>query len=188
MARVSEKISCPFVWPHQVPRTGAPATASARLGTGPRAPSSTMPWRRTNARAAWEVTLEILPEAPHEANLGKTKRAVSGGADLVVCLRVRRELTTTPGAPPLLRRRHQRSANTETPSLRRNEPSLEVRHAVTAAALGLRANRQLGEADRAPGSILGEEDGERFPRVAGKEPIDLLAVLSFGTLGPKRVT
>jgi len=61
-------------------------------------------------------------------------------------------------------------------------------HAVAAAALGVRANRQLGETDRAPCSVLGEEDGERFPRVADEEPIDLLAVLSLGTLGPEGVT
>jgi len=52
----------------------------------------------------------------------------------------------------------------------------------------VRANRQLGETDRAPGSVLGEEDGERFPRVAAEEPIDLLAVVSLGTLGPEGVT
>jgi hypothetical protein len=52
----------------------------------------------------------------------------------------------------------------------------------------VRANRQLGETDRAPCSVLGKEDGERFPRVAAEEPIDLLAVLSLGTLGPEGVT
>ena len=140
------------------------------------------------ALSGGSFTLQLLPEAPHEANLGKTKGAVSGAADLVVRLRVRRKLATTSGAPPLLRRRDQRAANTATPSLRCDEPSLEVRHAVAATALGVRANRQLGETDRTGCSILGEEDGERYPRVAGEEPIDLLAVLSFGTLGPEGVT
>ena len=134
------------------------------------------------------LTLQILPEAPHEADLGKSKRAVSGGADLVPCVRVRRKLTATPGASPLLRRHDQRPADTAAPSLRRDEPSLEVRHAVTAAAVGVGANRQLGETDRAPRSNLGEEDGERLPRIPDKEPIDLRTVLGLGTLGPERVT
>ena len=54
-ARVSQKISFPLAWPHQLPRMRPPTTASARFGTGPRALSRTMPFRLTNESAERRV-------------------------------------------------------------------------------------------------------------------------------------
>src|SRR5438874_11084918 len=45
---------------HQLPRTGFPAIASARLGTARRADSSTMPFSFTKARACFGLTASIL--------------------------------------------------------------------------------------------------------------------------------
>src|SRR6266581_7418650 len=45
-------MSFPRGWPHQLPRIGPPTTASARLGTGPRADCRTMPCFSTNASAS----------------------------------------------------------------------------------------------------------------------------------------
>jgi len=43
IASAARKISFPFGWPHQLPRTGPPTIASARFGTGPRAAWRTIP-------------------------------------------------------------------------------------------------------------------------------------------------
>src|SRR6266702_4183008 len=45
-------MSLPRGWPHQLPRIGPPATASARLGTDPRADCRTIPCLSTNAGAS----------------------------------------------------------------------------------------------------------------------------------------
>jgi hypothetical protein len=42
------KMALPLGCAHQLPMIGWPATASATLGTGPRAEASTTPWRSTN--------------------------------------------------------------------------------------------------------------------------------------------
>src|SRR5438128_2659501 len=131
------------------------------------------------------VPLQILPEAPHKTDLDEPERAVGSGTDLVVWLRVRRKLTTALRTSPLLRRHDQRPADAAATSLRHDEPSLEVRYTVAPAALGVPANRELGESDRAPCAILSEEDCERLPPVARKEAVDVFTVLGFGALGPK---
>jgi len=113
---------------------------------------------------------------------------VGGGADLILWLRVRRELRTALRAAPLLCRGDERSTDPTATGLWHDEPSLEIRDTVAEAALGIRTNGEFSEADRKSRSILGQEDSERFPRVAGEEPLDLLAVLGFGTLGPESVT
>jgi hypothetical protein len=51
IARVQAKIVFPLGCPHQLPRIGLPAIVSARLGTGPRADSKTIPHFSTKARA-----------------------------------------------------------------------------------------------------------------------------------------
>jgi len=112
---------------------------------------------------------------------------VGGGADLVVWLRVRRELATTLRAAPLLCRGDQRSADPTATGLWHDEPSLEIRDTVAEATFGVRTNGEFGEAHRTSRSIVGQEDSERFPRVAGEETLDLLVVLGFGTLGPESV-
>src|SRR5437867_1149611 len=132
-----------------------------------------------------ESPLQILPEAPHKTDLDEPERAVGGGTDLVVRLRVRRKFTAALRMSPLLRRHDQRPADAAATSLRHDEPSLEVRYTVAPAALGVPANRELGESDRAPCAILSEEDCERLPRVARKEAVDVFTVLGFGALGPK---
>jgi hypothetical protein len=53
--RVAAKMSCPLGCPHQFPRMRSPATASARLGTGPRALSRTIPCKSTKAMASFGV-------------------------------------------------------------------------------------------------------------------------------------
>jgi len=131
--------------------------------------------------------LQVFPEASDETDLDKTERPVGGGADLVVWLRVRRELTAALRAPPLLRRGDKRSADTVATSLWHDEPSLEVRDPIAVATLSVRANRQLGEADRTSCPVLGEEDGERFPGIAAKEPVDRLTVVGLGAFGPEGV-
>src|SRR5262249_46048428 len=45
----ARKISEPRLWPHQLPRMGPPATASATLGTGPFADARTTPCCATKA-------------------------------------------------------------------------------------------------------------------------------------------
>ena len=112
---------------------------------------------------------------------------MGGGAELVVWLRVRRELATALRAAPLLRRGDQRSADPAATGLWLDEPSLEIRDTVAEAALSVRSNGEFGEADRTSCSIPGQEDSERFPRVAGEETLDLLPMLGFGTLGPESV-
>ena len=59
MLLVSENIWCRFGWLRQLPRMGSPATASAKLGTTPRAPSRTTPWWWTNAKASVGVMLGV---------------------------------------------------------------------------------------------------------------------------------
>src|SRR3989475_11415263 len=54
-ARVRQKISFPLAWAHHLPRIRPPTTASARVGTGPRALSGTMPFRLTNESAERRV-------------------------------------------------------------------------------------------------------------------------------------
>src|SRR5207253_10481618 len=134
---------------------------------------------------AMRMALQLLPEAPHETYLGETDCAVSDCAHVVVRFRVRRKLTTALRAPPLFRRGDQRSADTEAASSRHDEPPLEVGHTVAAAALGLCANRQLCEADRPSCAVLGEDNSERFLRLACKESVDLLTVLGFGAFRPE---
>src|SRR5207244_12595416 len=104
---------------------------------------------------------------------------VGGRADLVVWLRVRSKLAAPLRASPLLGRRDQRPADTTAAGLGHNEPSLKVGHPIAAAALGVRSNRQFGKSDGASCPVLGEQDGERLPQVAGKEPLNLLTVLAF---------
>src|SRR5438309_9369896 len=134
------------------------------------------------------VELQVLAEARTYTSFAETERAVAGGADLVVWLRIRRKLTTALRASPLFRRGDQRPADTLAASLRHDEPSLEVGHAVAAAALGVRANGELRETDRTSCVVLGEKHGERLPRFAGEELGDVVAVLGVGTLGPERAT
>src|SRR2546421_2268149 len=93
---------------------------------------------RRSAPAA--STLQAFPEAADETDLHETERPVGGGADVVVRLRVRGELTAPLRATPVLRRRDQRSADTMATSLGSDEPPLEVRDAIAVATLGVRAN------------------------------------------------
>src|SRR5947207_4787912 len=79
------------------------------------------------------LTLQVFPEASDETGLEKADRPVGGGADLVVWLRVRRELTAALRAAPVLRRRDQRSADAVATSLWGDEPPLEVRDPITVA-------------------------------------------------------
>src|SRR2546430_15311348 len=120
--------------------------------------------------------LQVFPEASDETDLDKTERPVGGGADLVVWLRVRRELTAALRAPPLLRRGDKRSADNVATSLWHDEPSLEVRAPIAVAILSVRANRQLGQPLRQSCSILLEEHGERFTVIAAQVPVDRLMV------------
>ena len=73
-------------------------------------------------------------------------------------------------------------------SLRHDEPSLEIRYAVGAAAFGVAADGQLGETDRTSCPIIGEQNSDRLVRLTSKEPLDLLVVLGLGALGPEGLT
>lgn len=110
---------------------------------------------------------------------------MGGGADLVVRLRIGRKLTTALRASPRFRRGDQGSADTVSTSLRHHEPSLQVGHAVAATALGAGANGQLCETHRMTATVLSEEHGEGFGRLAGKELSDFLAVVGFHALRPE---
>src|SRR5207245_10122138 len=98
-----------------------------------------------------------------KTDLDEPERAVGSGTDLVVWLRVRRKFTAALRTSPLLRRHDQRPADAAATSLRHDEPSLEVRYTVAPAALGVPANRELGESDRATCAILRAADTERLP-------------------------
>jgi hypothetical protein len=65
---IASKISWLRGCPHQLPRIGAPATSSARLGVGPRADCRTTPRRRTTATGSME------PSRAHRSHLRKQPR------------------------------------------------------------------------------------------------------------------
>src|SRR6266849_10939169 len=60
MAREQRKMSLALGCAHQLPRIGAPAIASARLGTAPRPDSRTTPLALTKALACFGVIRVLL--------------------------------------------------------------------------------------------------------------------------------
>src|SRR5216117_4137225 len=108
--------------------------------------------------SSWTSSVAVIApsKAPHQPHLHKPHRVVGGRADVVVRLCVRSKLTATLRPSPVLRRRDERPPHTAATRFRYNEPSLEIRHAIPLTSLGVRANRELGKADRTPCPVLGQ--------------------------------